>query len=543
MTRRHAALCSCAALAVSACSTAGAREATFDVVEATILDMQRAMEDGRVTSRGLVEAYLVRIAAYEEVLNATMAVNPNALAVADSLDRERAAGRVRGPLHGIPIALKDNIQTTDLPTTGGALAFEGYIPPYDATLTENLRDAGAIILAKTVMTELANFIAYGMPGNYSAIGGYGMNPYDPRRDPRPQQGDGRPVMDPSGSSSGIGTAASFWAANVGTETSGSILWPANATMLAAIKPTVGRISRWGVIPITADQDTPGPIARTVTDAAILLGVLEGDIPDAHDDATARCAAPPDSDYTAFLNADGLRGARIGIPRLRSYRGMRPERLAVMDQAIEVLRGQGAVIVDPANIPSMVDPDPANNLFRAGASSVLHYGMKRDFNAWLGTLGETAPVRSLTELRAWNLAHARAGSLRYGQAQLDRSDTLSLDGADRARYETDRARDLRLAAAHGIDEVMTAMDLDALLFLDAAGADLSAMPGYPTVAVPLTRVPVPPNNVAPYPAGFEPKPVPMGVSFAGTACSEPRLIEIAYAFEQATRGRVPPESVP
>jgi amidase len=186
-----------------------------------------------------------------------MAVNPRALEEADARDRERAQGKVRGPLHGVPIALKDNIHTTDMPTTGGALAFVGFVPPYDATLTRNLREAGAIIFAKTGLTELANWVASGMPANYNAIAGYGFNPYDPRRDPREATFDGRPALSTGGSSSGIGTAASFWAANVGTETSGSILSPANQNMLAAIKPTVGRVSRYGVIPITADQDTAG----------------------------------------------------------------------------------------------------------------------------------------------------------------------------------------------------------------------------------------------------------------------------------------------
>ncbi|MDH3222582.1 MAG: amidase family protein, partial [Gemmatimonadota bacterium] len=222
---------------LGSCDGPAAPGADFDIVEATIQDMQQAMEEGLVTARDLVEAHLVRIALYEERVNAVIAVNAHALAEADRLDRERAEGRVRGPLHGVPIALKDNVHTTDMPTTGGALAFEGYIPPYEATLTANLREAGAIILAKTVMTELANFMAAGMPGNYSAVGGYGLNPYDPRRDPREGRNDGRPVMNVGGSSSGIGTAMSFWAANVGTETSGSILSPANANMLAGIKPT------------------------------------------------------------------------------------------------------------------------------------------------------------------------------------------------------------------------------------------------------------------------------------------------------------------
>jgi amidase len=524
----------------------------FDIVEATIPQMQRAMEEGRITSRELVEAHLVRIALYEDQVNAVIDVNDHALAEADRLDRERAEGRVRGPLHGIPVALKDNVHTTDVPTTGGALAFEGYLPPYDATLTTNLREAGAVIIAKTVMTELANFMANGMPGNYSAVGGYGLNPYDPRRDPREGRNDGRPVMGTGGSSSGIGTAMNFWAANVGTETSGSILSPANANMLAAVKPTVGRISRWGVIPITGDQDTAGPMARTVTDAAILLGVLESPSPDPNDPATTRCEVPVDRDYTRFLDLQGLQGARIGIPRALYYDsvpapggegwrgGMSETQRAIMDEAIEILRQRGATIVDPADIPSVVDPDAENNLLVNGGSSVLSYGMKRDFNAWLASLGDTAPVRTLTELREWNLAHERAGAMKYGQARLDESDEIDLE-EDRAEYDADRARDLRLNAEHGIDAVMTEMELDALLFPGSGGAGIAARPGYPTVIVPFAFLDEPAEP--PFPQGFEARPRPFGVSFTGGACSEPRLLELAYAFEQATLRRVPPPGMP
>ena len=536
----------------ASCTTADDPEERFDVVEATIPEMQRAMEEGRVTSRQLVEAHLLRIALYEERVNATIAVNAYALSEAGRLDGERAEGRVRGPLHGIPVALKDNIHTTDMPTTGGALAFDGYVPPYEATLTTNLRAAGAIIIAKTVMTELANFTARGMPGNYSAVGGFGLNPYDPRRDPREGRNDGRPVMGTGGSSSGIGTASSFWAGNVGTETSGSILSPANSNMLAAIKPTVGRVSRWGVIPITGDQDTAGPMARTVTDAAIMFGALEGVAPDPNDPATSRCEPPPNGDYAVFLRADGLQGARIGIPRALYYESVSvpdsersQSRLseagrAVMTEAIAVLREQGATIVDPADIPSVVDPDAANNLLTGGGSSVLSYGMKRDFNTWLATLGDSAPVKTLTELREWNLAHERAGTLKYGQARLDGADEVDLEAA-RAEYEADRARDLHLNGAHGIDEVMTDLELDALLFPASSGAGILARPGYPTVMVPFAFVETEPNP--PLPDGFDPQPRPFGVSFAGTACSEPRLIELAYAFEQATMRRVPPPGMP
>ena len=340
---------------------APAPTAPFSVVETSIADMRTAMEQGRVTSRAIVEQYLMRIATYEDRINATLTVNPKALEEADQRDAERRQGKIRGPLHGIPIALKDNVHTTDMPTTGGAVALEGFMPPYDATLTKNLRDAGAIIIAKTNLTELANWVAGAptpMPGNYNGLGGYGLNPYDPRRDPREQTGDGRPVLNTGGSSSGTGTAANFWAANVGTETSGSILSPANQNMLAAIKPTVGRISRYGVIPITGDQDTAGPMAKSVADTALLMGVLESASADPNDPATSRCTPPPNRDYTPHLKADGLKGARIGIPRAFYYNpvtppgakeprgGLNSDQAKVMADAIDILTKQGAVIVDP-----------------------------------------------------------------------------------------------------------------------------------------------------------------------------------------------------
>jgi amidase len=526
------------------------------VVEATIPQMRAAMAQHRVTSRELVRQYLARIATYEDKLHAALTVNPHALDEADALDRERARGRLRGPLHGIPIALKDNIQTTNMPTTGGALAFDGLIPPYEATLTRNLRDAGAIIIAKTAMTELANWVAgppTPMPANYSALGGFTFNPYDPRRDLRDATFDGRPALTTGGSSSGVGTAANFWAANVGTETSGSILSPANQTMLVGIKPTVGRISRYGVIPITADQDTPGPMARSVTDAAIMLGVLEGRAPDPNDPATGRCTSPPGLDYTIFLNRNGLKGARIGISRGffdRPNDGFNDDQRRVMDEAIAVLRQQGAVVVDPAEIPSIVDSDPRNNLLRwgicAGAtddrgrdencSIVLKYGMKRDFNRWLASLGETAPVKTLTALREWNLTHQRAGTLKYGQAALDISDEIDIE-RDRARYEADRAKDIWLGGTHGIADVVTVERLDALLFPGSSGASIAARPGYPTVIVPFGMVQNAP--IPPFPANFNARMALLGISFTGIACSEPRLIELAYAFEQATKRRVPP----
>ncbi|HYE88006.1 MAG TPA: amidase family protein [Vicinamibacterales bacterium] len=558
--------------ALGACNNSSPRSETpFSVVEASIPDMQQAMRDGRITSRQLVEQYLIRIGMYEDRLNAAIAVNAKALEEADRLDRERASGKVRGPLHGIPIALKDNIHTTDMPTTGGAIAFEGLIPPYEATLTTNLREAGAVIIAKTTLTELANFVTNGMPGNYNALAGYGMNPYDPRRDPRQATADGRPVLNTGGSSSGAGTAANFWAANVGTETSGSILSPSNQNMLAGIKPTVGRISRHGVIPITADQDTAGPMAKWVADAAILLGALESAAPDPNDPATKTCQAPPNRDYTPFLKREGLKGARIGIPRANYYDritppgeknprgGLNEAQARSMADAIDVLKREGATVID-ADIPSVVDQDPKNNFLLWGnacdkgprdpnCASVLWYGMKRDFNAWLASLGPAAPVKTLAELRAFNTARANRNAIKYGQINLDRSDELDID-KDRAKWQRDRDTDIRLAATHGIDEVMKAQQLDALLFPGASGAGIAAKPGYPTVIVPFGLfVPQPPLSggpgpaPAPYPEGFTLAPAPYGVSFTGMACSEPRLIELAYAFEQATKKRVPPPSVP
>lgn len=577
----------------------------FQIVEATIPEMRSAMEQGRITSRELVLQYLARIGMYEDQLHAVMTVNPNAIKEAEERDQERKQGRVRGPLHGIPIALKDNILTHDIVTTGGALAFDGFLPPYDATLVKNLRDAGAVIIAKTTLSELANWVAGAptpMPGDYNAIRGFAYNPYDPRRDPREATDDGRPALQTGGSSSGAGTTANFWAANVGSETSGSILSPANQNMLAAVKPTVGRISRYGVIPITADQDTAGPMARTVTDAAILLGALESPEPDPNDPATKTCTPPPGRDYTRFLKTDALKGARIGIPRAFFYDqmnppgsppqrtgpeapagtttgatpataeapsrrggpagaggrfrgGLNPEEARAMTDAIDILKQQGAIIVDPADIPSIVTQDRDKSFLSwgqcaglnnvkgkdANCSVVLKYGMKRDFNKWLSTLGASAPVKSLTELREWNITHINAGAIRYAESQLDISDEMDVQ-ADRARYESDRAKDIELAGTHGIDEAMKSNNLDAVLFPGANGAAIAAKPGYPTVIVPFAMIPNAPQQ-QPFPSGFNPKPQPFGVAFTGMACSEPKLLALAYAFEQATKRRVPPPSTP
>jgi amidase len=548
---------------------AAQRPAVFNVVEATIPDMRTAMEQGRLTSHELVRLYLERLGMYEDTLHAAITVNPRALALADERDRERAQGRIRGPLHGIPVALKDNIHTTDMPTTGGALAFAGYVPPYEATLTKNLEDAGAIIIAKTGLTELANWVAGNpdpMPGNYNAVGGFGFNPFDPRRDPRERTFDGRPALQTGGSSSGVGTSANLWAANVGSDTGGSVISPSNATMLVGIRPTLGRISRYGIIPITAEHDTAGPMTRTVTDAAIMLGALESPNPDSHDPATTTCTPPPGRDYTKFLHAEGLKGARIGVPRAFYYDrvtlpgedrprgGLNAEQAKVMADAIAVLKQQGAVVVDPADVPSFVDQDANRNFvlfdYCAGADQArgkdancsvnFKYGMKRDFNLWLKSLGASAPVHTLTELREWNLKHEKAGAIRYGQSRLDISDEMDLE-RDRARNDADHQKDLALSRTAGIDGVLKAHHLDAILTPGGAGAGLAARAGYPIIVVPFGMVPNAPTPA--FPAGFDAKPAPFGVGFTGAQCSEPRLIELAYAFEHATKKRTPPPQFP
>jgi amidase len=321
------------------------------------------------------------------------------------------------------------------------------------------------------------------------------------------------------------------------------------------------------------------MAKSVADAAILLGALESSNPDKNDPMTSRCEAPPNHDYTVYLKADALKGARIGIPRAFYYDpvasptdttdprgGLSPEQSKLMADAIAILKQQGAIIVDPANIPSILEKDPKKNFLEfnqcsganhakgkdADCSTVLKYGMKRDFNKFLATLGPTAPVKTLTELREWNLAHKDADAIKYGQSELDISDQMDLV-KDKARYEADRARDIELAGTDGIDAVMKQDKLDALLFPGASSAGIGAKPGYPTVIVPFGFIPNDPMarqrnfpgapKPTPFPPGFNAKPAPSGVSFTGMACSEPKLIGLAYAFEQATKKRVPPPQFP
>lgn len=520
---------------------------SLQLVEGSVPELQLALRSRLITSEQLVQMYLNRIAAYDDVgptLNSFIHINENSLEEARARDLDRSRGLARGPLFGIPILLKDNIDTADMPTTAGSVALEGSIPPNDAFIAQKLRDAGAIILGKATLTEFANFIAIGMPSGYSSLGGYGFNPYDPR--PLPA-GDGRPVLTPGGSSSGSGiaVAANLVAVAIGTETSGSILSPASSNGVVGIKPTVGLVSRSGILPITADQDTAGPLARTVTDAAILLGEIAGHDP--NDSATDECLIPGNchSDYTRFLDKYALRGARIAVPRVPYWIGFTSAQQQLMLDAIEALRREGAFVADPFEIPNQAAisafgicvtfPAPAN------CSTVLMYGQKHDLNLYLANR-PNAPVHTLSDIIAFNNAHA-AIALKYGQAIFLAADQLdtSPGSADTMRYLSDRALDLALTRT-GLDTVFngpdgiqgTEDDFDAILFPQNRGAAAPAKAGYPSIVVPGGFTP---------PTGAVINPAPFGVTFTGRAFSEPTLIALAYAFEQATKHRQSPASAP
>jgi amidase len=527
----------------------------FELVETTIPQIHQAMRSDVISAERLVRMYLKRIDAYEQsgpAINAYLHINADALREARWLDRHGDHDRhhSRKPLFGVPVLLKDNIDTADMPTTAGSVALNGSIPPDDAFITKRLRDAGAIILGKGTLTEYANFIAVGMPTGYSSLGGFGFNPYDPRVDPRttPPFDDGRPVLQTGGSSSGpgIGVNANLVAVAIGTETSGSILSPASANGVVGIKPTVGLVSRDGIIPITADQDTAGPITRTVTDAAIVLGVVAGYDP--NDPATAACLVPGNcfGDYTQFLNNKALRGARLAVPPVAANRA------AIMDAAIAVLRAQGAYVelIDTYDarigVPQLgtciTRPSPTD----LSCSTVLLYGFKRDLNAYLAAT-PGAPVQSLAQIIAFN--DTFVPPMKYGQVIATGAEALDISpgSADTARYLADRAEDLRRSKLaldgvfNGPDGLQgTDDDFDAILHLGNANANVTAKAGYPSVAVPggfnalSTLTPAdPPIAVA----------FPSDITFAGRAFSEPKLIALAYAFEQATHHRVPPASTP
>lgn len=533
----------------------GRKRPKFQLVEATIPEIRAAMRSHVISAERLTKMYLKRIEAYEEDgpgINAYQHVNENAVREARQLDhlRHRSGHHRRLPLLGIPVLLKDNIDTADMPTTAGSVALAGSLPPDDAFITRRLRAAGAIILGKGTLTEYANFIAIGMPTGYSSVGGFGFNPYDPRVDPRttPPFNDGRPVLQTGGSSSGpgIGVNANLVAISVGTETSGSILSPASANGVVGIKPTVGLVSRDGIIPITADQDTAGPITRTVTDAAILLGVLAGYDP--NDPATEACLTPGNcfDDYTRFLNRRALRGARLAVPPFPA------NRTALMEAAIAVMRAKGAYVELIATYDARIGmPQLGTCIVRPAptdltCSTVLLYGFKRDLNAYLAAT-PAAPVRNLAEIIAFN--NAFTPPLKYGQAIAIGAEALDVGAgsADTARYVADRAEDLRRSKL-ALDGVFNGPDgvpgndddFDAVIHLGNALANVPAKAGYPSVAVPggfnalSTLTPADPPIAVPFPSD---------ITFSGPAFSEPKLIALAYAFEQATRHRVPPASTP
>ena len=324
--------------------------ATFNLAEATVADINAVFDAGALTSVQLTQLYLNRIDAYDNngpTINSFLTINPNALETAAALDKERQLTGSRSPMHGIPVLLKDNIDTFDLPTTAGSLALETSIPPNDAFITQQLRDAGAVILGKANLTDYANFLANGMPAAYISLGGYVFNPYNPV--PLPG-GDGRPVLSPGGSSAGsaAAVAANLTTVSIGTETSGSILSPGNQNSVVGIKPTVGLVSRDGIIPIAASQDTAGPFGRTVADAATLLGAIAG--VDASDPTTSSSEGKFFTDYTQFLNLDGLEGARIGVPKDFYWSNLTVEQTAILEEAITVMESRGATIVSE-NIPT------------------------------------------------------------------------------------------------------------------------------------------------------------------------------------------------
>ncbi|HEX8678437.1 MAG TPA: amidase family protein [Chthoniobacterales bacterium] len=530
----------------------------FDLLETTIAEIQRALQTNVISTEQLVRMYQLRMAAFEDAgprINAYLHINTNAAQQARQLDAIHGQGqRARKPLFGVPVLLKDNIDTADMPTTAGSVALAGSIPPDDAFITKKLRDAGAIILGKAALTEYANFLAIGMPTGYSSLNGFSFNPYDPRPDPRTEApfNDGRPVLQTGGSSSGpaLGVNANLAAVAVGTETSGSLLSPASANSVVGIKPTLGLVSRDGIIPITADQDTAGPVTRTVTDGAIMLGVLAGYDP--KDPATNACLTAGNcfNDYTRFLNRDALKGARLAV-----YAPPTPypaNRQQLLNAAVEVLKARGATvrILAVSDIPlqlgtcvtAPLPPIPAPPALQC--SSVLLYGFKRDLNAYLAAT-PNAPRRTLGEIVAFNAAYMPA--LKYGQAIAIAAEALDVSpgSADTQRYMQDRALDLVLSRDamnvifNGPDGIKgTEDDTDAIISVGNFFAAAPAKAGFPSITVPGGLI-SPITGVDPPIAN----PFPQTITFTGPAFSEPRLLALGYAFEQVTKHRVPPTSTP
>ena len=497
--------------------------APFELEEATIDDLQKWMASGRMTSRAITQRYLNRISDLDRkgpALHHVIEVNPDALSIAASLDRERKAGRVRGPLHGIPILLKDNVDTADrMTTTAGSLALAGSHPLQDATLAAKLRAAGAVLLGKANLSEWANFRSTHSTSGWSGRGGQAKNPY---------------VLDrnPCGSSSGSGgaVAANLCAVAIGTETDGSIVCPSSANGIVGIKPTLGLVSRAGVIPIAHSQDTAGPMTRTVRDAAIVLNVIAGI--DARDTATTPLGARQAVDYTRYLDANGLRGARIGVARTRFF-GYSDVTDRVISEAIDVMKRQGAIIVDPANIETA-------GKFDDSEFDVLLYEFKADLNNYLASLGPTAPVKSLQEIIDFNARHKDQEMPWFGQEIMIQAQAKG--PLTEKKYLDELAQDLKMSRTDGIDATMDKNSLDAIVaptggpawvtdlingdHFSGASSTPAAVAGYPNINVP---------------AGFSHE-LPIGISFFGRPWSEPTLIKLAYAFEQATKHRRPPKFI-
>jgi amidase len=492
----------------------------FELEEFTIAQLQHLLDLNRASSASLVKKYLARIDSVDRrgpQLNAVLELNPDALTIATEMDKERRAQGRRSPLHGIPVLIKDNIDTHDrMTTTAGSLALSGSIPPRDAFLVERLRAAGAVLLGKTNLSEWANFRGSLSTSGWSGRGGQTRNPYALDRNP-------------SGSSSGsaVAVSANLCAVAVGTETDGSILSPSSFTGIVGIKPTVGLISRSGVIPIAHSQDTAGPMARSVTDAAILLGALAGTDPS--DPATALSSLKALSDYTRFLDPDGLRGCRLGI--VRSFFGAHPMVDRLAESALEAMKRCGAQLIDSV----LVAKSPE---LEAAEIEVLRYEMKADMNAYLARLGPNAPVRSLKDIIRFNEEHRQRELQWFGQEELLKSEAKG-PLTERA-YLDALATCRRLTRSEGIDAAISEHHLDALVAPTSTPAHVTdwvlgdhglgdsttpaAVAGYPGITVPMGLV----------------HGLPVGISFFAGAWSEPKLLRIAFAFELATKARRPPK---
>ncbi|WP_440118987.1 amidase family protein [Paenibacillus sp. QZ-Y1] len=477
----------------------------FNVEEKTIFEIHAAMEKGELCSRDLVMYNLYRIAQFDQNgprINSVLEINPDAIFIAEAMDNERKSAGARGLLHGIPVLLKDNIETNDkMHTTAGALALENHISSKDAVLVTKLRQAGAVILGKTNMTEWANGMSSDMWAGYSAIGGQVLNPY----------GDFFPGGSSTGSAAAV--AANFAMVSIGTETSASILSPSIQNSIVGIKPTVGLISRAGVIPFSHSQDTAGPMARNVTDAAILLGILSGK--DEDDPATWKNPQPT-VDYTTCLDFNGLKNANIGIFRnvpLTRYHDNEEYDDILFENAVKQIKEAGAHIIEDIDIPSFD---------RKWEWNKLNYEFKHSVNQYLQGLPSDLPVHTLSELMEWNKQHGDR-ALKYGQNLLEYRAQLN-NPSNNSNYILELITDLYHSQNNGIDYAIHKYELDAIVFPSYVGADLSARAGYPSIAVP---------------AGYKANGRPFGITFAGKAFSESLLIRIAFAFEQRTAHRKKP----